>query len=338
VADCLPAFRAADKQYTYNELTYLIEAVDARHRGQPKALVHPGLLIERFHGVTSVLGPLGMARVSPRDDQTVAVWHAIAAAGALVTGHPNDLVEVSRLLQQDQGSRTLSYLLALTRDAGPALSAMRRLRGTPVTVLGCGGIGSLAAALLAGAGLQTLTLVDGDRIEASNLNRQLFFTVADVGKLKVLVLREALVARYPNLLVKAADVSCCDEESIRRVLGVGQGPVIVSADDPVGIGSLVTRVMQHSDRTVYTAGYRFTEGSVSRATTQETRESLGSWHSLPRAVTPSFGPQNAQIASMLATRVLLDIGGLRDTANNDVVWDTAMGALRAGISHAIRGR
>jgi hypothetical protein len=282
-------------------------------------------LIERSDGITSVLGPLGIARVDQRDDcpTAVAVWHAIAAVGALITGDSNELIEVSRLLREEEGSRTLSYFLAITRDAGTALSAMRRLRDSPVTVLGCGGIGCLVAVLLAGAGVQTLTLVDGDRVEMSNLNRQLFFTRADVGKFKVNVLSETLVARYPSVVVKAKDVSCRDEESIRRVLGTGPGPVVVSADDPVGIGTLVTKVMQHTERAVYTAGYRFTEGAVARSVAQEARMPLNSWESLPCAVTPSFGPQNAQIASALATRVLLDMGGLRESVDSALVWDTA---------------
>jgi hypothetical protein len=325
VAACLPAFGANGGQWVYDECTHLVESVDGSCGGGPKALVHPGLLIERPDGITSVLGPLGVVRVDQRDDcpTAVAVWQAIAAVGALITGDPNELVKVSRLLQEEEGSRTLSYFLAITRDAGTALSAIRRLRDSPVTVLGCGGIGGLVAGLLAGAGVQTLTLIDGDRVEMSNLNRQLFFTRADVGRFKVDVLTDTLVARYPSVVVKAMDISCRDEESIRHVLGDGLGPVVVSADDPVGIGTLVTKVMQHTERAVYTAGYRFTEGSVSRSVAQQAPVPLTPWESLPYAVTPSFGPQNAQIASALATRMVLDMGGLRESDDSAVVWDTA---------------
>jgi hypothetical protein len=325
VAACLPAFGANDGQWVYDECTHLVESVDGSCDRGPTALVHPGLLIERTDGITSVLGPLGVARVDQRGDcpTAVAVWQAIAAVGALITGDPNKLIEVSRLLREEDGSRTLSYFLAISRDAGTALSAIRRLRDNPVTVLGCGGIGGLVAVLLAGAGVQTLTLIDGDRVEMSNLNRQLFFTRADVGRFKVKVLNTSLVDRYPSVVVKAMAVSCRDEESIRHVLGEGLGPVVVSADDPVGIGTLVTKVMQHTQRVVYTAGYRFSEGSVSSSVAQQAAVPLTSWESLPCAVTPSFGPQNAQIASALATRMVLDMGGLREADDSAVVWDTA---------------
>jgi sulfur carrier protein ThiS adenylyltransferase len=53
-----------------------------------------------------------------------------------------------------------------------------------VGIAGCGGLGSNAAVALARAGIGKLVLVDGDRVEASNLNRQHFFA-NDIGRLKV---------------------------------------------------------------------------------------------------------------------------------------------------------
>jgi molybdopterin/thiamine biosynthesis adenylyltransferase len=66
-----------------------------------------------------------------------------------------------------------------------ALAASRAL------VVGVGGLGSPAAIALAEAGVDTIGLVDPDRVEASNLHRQPLYTDADIGALKV----EAAAAR-----------------------------------------------------------------------------------------------------------------------------------------------
>jgi adenylyltransferase/sulfurtransferase len=56
-----------------------------------------------------------------------------------------------------------------------------RLLGAHVVVIGAGGIGSPAIQYLAAAGIGRLTIVDDDRVDLSNLQRQTLFTEADLG-------------------------------------------------------------------------------------------------------------------------------------------------------------
>jgi bacteriocin biosynthesis cyclodehydratase domain-containing protein len=77
-------------------------------------------------------------------------------------------------------------------DGGPTPSeCQQRLREAKVAVLGVGGLGGWAAWAVACCGVGELWLIDGDRVEASNLNRQILYTEADIGLLKV----EAAAAR-----------------------------------------------------------------------------------------------------------------------------------------------
>ncbi|HET9185648.1 MAG TPA: TOMM precursor leader peptide-binding protein, partial [Solirubrobacterales bacterium] len=76
------------------------------------------------------------------------------------------------------------------RDLTPS-ECQRRLREARVAVLGVGGLGGWAAWALACCGIGEMWLIDGDRVEISNLNRQILYTEADLGLLKV----EAAAAR-----------------------------------------------------------------------------------------------------------------------------------------------
>ena len=65
------------------------------------------------------------------------------------------------------------------------LHGQLRLRGAKVLIVGVGGLGCPAAAYLAGAGVGTLGLIDGDSVEVSNLHRQVAHGTARVGMSKV---------------------------------------------------------------------------------------------------------------------------------------------------------
>ena len=79
----------------------------------------------------------------------------------------------------------------------------RRLREAKIAVLGVGGLGGWAAMALATCGIGEMWLIDGDRVEISNLNRQILYTVADLGLLKVEVAAARLRAFNPEARITA---------------------------------------------------------------------------------------------------------------------------------------
>jgi sulfur carrier protein ThiS adenylyltransferase len=72
-----------------------------------------------------------------------------------------------------------------------------RLHASSVAVVGCGGLGSNVAAMLLRSGVHNLTLIDFDAVDASNLNRQLFFA-DQIGRLKTEALAETLLRIDPD--------------------------------------------------------------------------------------------------------------------------------------------
>ena len=65
-------------------------------------------------------------------------------------------------------------------------------------MIGVGGLGSPAALYLAGAGIGHLGMVDSDKVELSNLQRQMLFTTLDIGKPKVKVAEQRLRSLNPD--------------------------------------------------------------------------------------------------------------------------------------------
>ena len=84
---------------------------------------------------------------------------------------------------------------------GPA--AQQRLRESTVLMIGVGGLGSPASLYLAAAGVGRIVILDGDRVEASNLHRQVLFAEDDVGSAKAETARDALLALNPHIAVEA---------------------------------------------------------------------------------------------------------------------------------------
>jgi molybdopterin/thiamine biosynthesis adenylyltransferase/rhodanese-related sulfurtransferase len=90
--------------------------------------------------------------------------------------------------------------LALT-EIGP--EGQQRLAAGSVLVVGAGGLGSPAALYLAAAGVGTIGLVDHDRVELSNLQRQILFGTEEIGRGKAVTAQARLTALNPSLSVIA---------------------------------------------------------------------------------------------------------------------------------------
>src|SRR4051812_950985 len=74
------------------------------------------------------------------------------------------------------------------------MAAQQKLKRAKVLVVGCGGLGSPLLLYLAAAGVGTIGLVDFDRVEESNLQRQVMFGTDDVGELKAVAAQRRIKA------------------------------------------------------------------------------------------------------------------------------------------------
>lgn len=104
-----------------------------------------------------------------------------------------------------------------------------RLAAARVLVVGVGGLGCPATLYLAGAGIGRLTLVDGGKIERSNLHRQLLFTTAEIGAPKALAAAARLRLHNPAIEIMAHETDLDARNA--RALVAGHDVVLDCTDN-----------------------------------------------------------------------------------------------------------
>ncbi|MEA3378871.1 MAG: ThiF family adenylyltransferase [Nanoarchaeota archaeon] len=87
----------------------------------------------------------------------------------------------------------LSFLNEISSSRKEAEDLQKRIEQSHIAIFGVGGIGSWIVNGLYQLGVKNLTINDPDKIEESNLNRQLYFSSRDIGRYKVDVLKEKLL-------------------------------------------------------------------------------------------------------------------------------------------------
>lgn len=109
---------------------------------------------------------------------------------------------------------------------------MERLRKAHILIVGTGGVGAYAAEMLARAGVGKLTLLDADKVQLSNLNRQVIALHSTLGEDKVRVLERRLKDVNPDLNVTAL-AEFLEEGSVKTLLTENKFDFVVDAIDTI---------------------------------------------------------------------------------------------------------
>src|SRR5271156_4268977 len=114
--------------------------------------------------------------------------------------------------------------------AGIGEAGQERLRAAHIALVGCGATGAAAASLLARAGVGTLTLVDRDFVEESNLQRQVLFDEADAREsLPKAEAARRKIAQFNSRTEVLAHIADLVPSNIHALLG--QAAIVLDATD-----------------------------------------------------------------------------------------------------------
>ncbi len=79
----------------------------------------------------------------------------------------------------------------------------KKIKKAKVVIIGMGGLGCPLLSYLAASGIENIAIVDPDKVELSNLNRQILFNINDLNKYKVLQAKDKINKVYKNIKIKA---------------------------------------------------------------------------------------------------------------------------------------
>ena len=95
----------------------------------------------------------------------------------------------------------------------------QRLKAATVGLVGAGGLGAPAALYLAAAGVGTLRLIDPDTVAMSNLQRQVIYSMDDLGRDKTAAAADALSALNPNVKLEPRPVALTEANAAQLLAG-----------------------------------------------------------------------------------------------------------------------
>jgi sulfur-carrier protein adenylyltransferase/sulfurtransferase len=183
--------------------------------------------------------------------------NAVSMAGGIVAwqalGYPT---ESPSTLDDEKLARYSRHLLI--PEVG--IEGQQRLLETSILLIGAGGLGSPAALYLAAAGVGRMGIVDDDRVDASNLQRQVLHSTAELGESKADSAREAIEELNPDVDVVTYEERLTSE-NVDRILGEGWELVVDGADNFPTRYLLNDASVWHRTPVVHGSIYRF-EGQV----------------------------------------------------------------------------
>ena len=100
---------------------------------------------------------------------------------------------------------------------GVGLLGQRKLLDSSVLCVGTGGLGSAALHYVAAAGVGRIGIVDGDKVELSNLHRQVIHSTKDIGRVKVESARDRIHALNPDIAIECYAERLTPENAVKII-------------------------------------------------------------------------------------------------------------------------
>ncbi|MDG0790991.1 ThiF family adenylyltransferase [Cohnella ginsengisoli] len=215
----------------------------------------------------------------------------------------------------------LSYFSLYETETESRFTFQSRLKSATVAILGLGG-GSVIGAWLASMGIGRIIGVDYDVVEIGNLNRQMLYTEADVGRLKTEVVKERLSMLNSDTVVETLNQKVDSSKSILPI--IREADVVVGAIDwPLLYGPrYVNTACLLENKPLFFAGLRHGSAFIHRILPYETGCADCFWLTAMRSnestlsfvndvingahtpqINPAFAPNIAMLTSLVGSEI-----------------------------------
>jgi len=308
-----PTNKKAEPFFMINIENYLPKTFKVKQHVLYRNEVHVAILNPSIQFISApndsslqVIGPKGCVKLR-RDADGYDCLAALFANGSLVMGDSHAVQKVQKYLLSEESSRTTAYLCSIVKCCEDIQQFYEVVQRSSVAIIGCGGIGSLASMLLAGAGIRKISLADPDIIEKSNFNRQFFWTKNSIGNNKASFLATCINERFPEVKISIFEKKM-DEFLLDDLIPEVDG-VIFSADEPLGIVRTGRRISHKYGKHFVSGGYYFDEAVVTSSVEFQNDDHY-LFEQIPEKIAPSYGPTNVVVAGAVVNSLLLRMSGL----------------------------
>lgn len=186
-------------------------------------------------------------------------------------------------------------------------SGQEKLKQAKVFIAGAGGLGSPVSIYLAAAGIGKIRIVDNDRVDLSNLNRQVLHWSKDIGKDKISSALNKLNGINPDIEIEAIKETI-DENTIHQL--VDDFDLIVDAMDNLETRFILNRISLEKNIPFFHGAVRAFEGRATTFIPGQTACFACVYRDVfPEQKFPVLGTTAAIIGSIQATEVIKYITG-----------------------------
>jgi molybdopterin/thiamine biosynthesis adenylyltransferase len=190
---------------------------------------------------------------------------------------------------------------------GFGIKGQERLKKAKVVIAGAGGLGSIISIYLTTAGVGRIRLIDHDRVELSNLNRQILYVDKDIGKRKAEVAKERLESLNKEVLIEAIKETITEDNVFKLVDGYD---LIVDAMDNFPVRFMLNKIAVQKKIPFFHGAIRGFEGRATTIIPGQTPCLSCLYPRVPEpGVSPVIGVAPAVIGSIQATEVIKYIVG-----------------------------
>jgi len=207
------------------------------------------------------------------------------------------------------------------------ISGQKKIKNSKVLIIGMGGLGCPLLTYLASAGVGNLGIIDHDKVEISNLNRQTLFNLSDIGKFKVVqakikidkIFRAIKVKKFTEKIVK---------KNIRKILKDYE--IICDGTDNFDTRYLINDECKKNKKILISAAINKFDGQIFKFNFKKRGPCLRCF--MPERPEQEnncgsegiFSPVAGILGSLQANEVLKTILNLKDDLNNNILLFNAL--------------